>query len=100
VGDDEVVLASSSRSTSTAATRLSAVLFPACAPDLNPAGNVWSRAERTPANLATLVVDALEKLVRNRIERLEHRPTSCTSLSPRPAWPSTRNRHDVKAPVQ
>lgn len=36
---------------------------------------MWSLVKRSLANLATLTVDALEKLVRNRLKRLQHRLT-------------------------
>lgn len=57
-------------------TWLTVVLLPAYAPDLNPTEGVWSHVKRSLANLATLTVDALEKLVRNRLKRLQYRPTT------------------------
>jgi putative transposase len=56
-------------------TWLAVVLLPAYAPDLNPTEGVWSHVKRSLANLATLTVDALETLVRNRLKRLQYHPT-------------------------
>ncbi|MER6549679.1 IS630 family transposase [Streptomyces sp. NPDC001250] len=53
---------------------LTVVLLPAHAPDLNPVEGVWSHVKRSLANLAALTVDALEKLIRNRLKRLQYRP--------------------------
>ncbi|OXY85477.1 hypothetical protein BEK98_45685 [Streptomyces diastatochromogenes] len=57
-----------------ARTWLTVVLLPAYAPDLNPVEGVWSHVKRALANLAALTINALETLIRNRLNRLQYRP--------------------------
>ncbi|MFJ8692640.1 IS630 family transposase [Streptomyces roseolilacinus] len=49
-------------------------LLPAYSPDLNPVEWVWAHVKRSLADLAVVALDRLEALVRNRLERLQHRP--------------------------
>ncbi|MFI0967771.1 transposase [Streptomyces sp. NPDC021080] len=53
---------------------LTVFLLPAHSPDPNPVEGVWARVKRSLANLAVVVLDLLEALVRNRLKRLRYRP--------------------------
>jgi transposase len=55
---------------------LTLVLLPAYAPDLNPVEGVWSHVKRSLANLASVTVDQLKAVVRNRLKRLQYRPAA------------------------
>ncbi|MGA6160009.1 transposase [Stenotrophomonas sp. NPDC087984] len=52
---------------------LTVFLLPAYSPDLNPVEGVWAHVKRSLANLAVVALDRLEKLVRNRLKRLQYR---------------------------
>lgn len=60
-----------------AATRdwLHVIQLPAYAPDLNPTEGVWSHVKRSLGNLAVTSVDHLAAIVRNRLKRIQYRPT-------------------------
>ncbi|ANZ21619.1 DDE superfamily endonuclease [Streptomyces noursei ATCC 11455] len=51
-------------------------LLPAYSPDLNPVEWVWAHVKRSLANLAVVALDRLETLVRNRLKRLQYRPST------------------------
>jgi hypothetical protein len=53
--------------------RLTVFLLPGYAPELNPVEGVWSRCERSLANLTAGTIDRLEALMRNRLKRLRYR---------------------------
>ncbi len=58
---------------------LTVFLLPAYSPDLNPVEGVWAHVKRSLANLAVMALDRLETLVRNRLKRLQYRPTPPTA---------------------
>ncbi|WP_231591354.1 hypothetical protein [Saccharothrix sp. ST-888] len=49
-------------------------LLSAYAPELNPVEGLWAHVKRSLANLASVALDKLETLVRNRLKRLQYRP--------------------------
>lgn len=49
--------------------------LPAYAPELNPAENLWSSLKRGMANLAPGGIDHLLGIVKNRLKRMQYRPT-------------------------
>ncbi|MET8289496.1 transposase [Streptomyces sp. NPDC005132] len=53
---------------------LTVFLLPAYSPELNPVEGLWAHVKRSLANLATVALDRLETLVRNRLKRLQYRP--------------------------
>jgi putative transposase len=63
-------------------------LLPGYAPELNPLEGVWSRCERSLANLTAGTIDRLEALMRNRLKRPQYRSATlngfmaATGLSP------------------
>jgi transposase len=48
-------------------------ILPAYSPDLNPVEWLWAHVKRSLANLASVALDRLEALVRNRLKRLQYR---------------------------
>jgi transposase len=52
---------------------LTVYILPAYAPDLNPVEWLWAHVKRSLANLASVALDRLEALVRNRLKRLQYR---------------------------
>jgi putative transposase len=54
---------------------LHVIRLPAYAPDLNPTEGVWSHVKRSLGNLAVTGVDHLASIVRNRLKRIQYRPT-------------------------
>jgi hypothetical protein len=57
-----------------ARTWLTVFQLPAYAPELNPAGPVWSHLKRSLANLAKHNISELTALVKTRLRRMQHRP--------------------------
>ncbi|MEU3466268.1 transposase [Streptomyces sp. NPDC006733] len=53
---------------------LTVFLLPAYSPELNPVEGLWAHVKRSLANLASVALDRLEALVRNRLKRLQYRP--------------------------
>jgi transposase len=53
---------------------LTVFLLPAYSPELNPVEGLWAHVKRSLANLASVALDRLETLVRNRLKRLQYRP--------------------------
>jgi transposase len=53
---------------------LTVYILPAYAPDLNPVEWLWAHVKRSLANLASVALDHLEAVVRNRLKRLQYRP--------------------------
>lgn len=49
-------------------------ILPSYAPELNAVEYLWAHVKRSLANLATVALDQLEALVRNRLKRLQYRP--------------------------
>jgi putative transposase len=49
---------------------------PGYAPRVNPVEGVWSRCERSLANLTAGTIDRLEALVRNWLKRPRYRPAT------------------------
>jgi transposase len=54
---------------------LHVIQLPAYAPDLNPTESVWSHVKHSLGNLAVTSVDHLAAVVRNRLKRIQYRPT-------------------------
>jgi putative transposase len=52
---------------------LTVYILPAYAPDLNPVEWLWAHVKRSLANLASVALDELEAVVRNRLKRLQYR---------------------------
>ena len=52
---------------------LTVFLLPAYAHELNPVEYLWAHVKRSLANLASVALDRLEALVRNRLKRLQYR---------------------------
>jgi putative transposase len=52
---------------------LTVFLLPAYAPELNPVEYLWAHVKRSLVNLASVALDRLEALVRNRLKRLQYR---------------------------
>lgn len=48
--------------------------LPVYAPELNPVEGLWAHVKRSLAHLASVALDRLETLVRNRLKRLQYRP--------------------------
>ncbi|MEU9617305.1 transposase [Streptomyces sp. NPDC048209] len=53
---------------------LTVFILPAYAPELNAVEYLWAHVKRSLANLASVALDRLETLVRNRLKRLQYRP--------------------------
>lgn len=49
-------------------------VLPAYAPELNAVEYLWAHVKHSPANLASVALDRLAALVRNRLNRLQYRP--------------------------
>lgn len=49
--------------------------FPGYAPELNPVENMWSSLKHGMANLAPCRVDDLLRIAKNRLKRMQYRPT-------------------------
>ena len=49
--------------------------LPSYAPELNPVENMWSSLKRGMANLAPGGIDDLLRVARNRLKRMQYRPT-------------------------
>ena len=62
--------------------------LPGYAPELNPTENMWSSLKRGMANLASGGIDDLVRVTRNRLKRMQYRPTladgflAATGLAP------------------
>lgn len=54
---------------------LSVTALPSYAPELNPAEGVWAYLKSSVVNLAACGLDSLASILRNRIKRLQYRPT-------------------------
>ncbi|MFF2546532.1 transposase [Kitasatospora sp. NPDC058063] len=52
---------------------LTVLILPAYAPELNAVEYLWAHVKRSLANLASVALDRLEALVRNRLKRLQCR---------------------------
>jgi transposase len=52
---------------------LTVYILPAYSPNLNPVEWLWAHVKRSLANLASVALDQLEALVRNRLKRLQYR---------------------------
>ncbi|MFJ2189735.1 transposase [Kitasatospora sp. NPDC087861] len=52
---------------------LTVFILPAYAPELNAVEYLWAHVKHSLANLATVALDRLEALVRNRLKRLQYR---------------------------
>jgi hypothetical protein len=52
---------------------LTVFLLPAYAPELSPVEYLWAHVKRSLVNLASVALDRLEALVRNRLKRLQYR---------------------------
>jgi transposase len=59
---------------------LTVIHLPAYAPDLNPAEGAWSNMKNGLGNLAACTLDQLAKTVRNRLQRIQHRPELITGF--------------------
>lgn len=53
---------------------LTVYTLPAYAPDLSPVEWLWAHVKRSLINLASVALDHLEDVVRNRLQRLQYRP--------------------------
>ena len=53
---------------------LTVFILPSYAPELNAVEYLWAHVKRSLANLASVALDRLEALVRNRLKRLQYRP--------------------------
>jgi len=53
---------------------LTVFVLPAYAPELNAVEFLWAHVKHSLANLASVALDRLEALVRNRLKRLQYRP--------------------------
>jgi hypothetical protein len=53
---------------------LTVFVLPAYAPELNAVEYLWAHVTHSLANLASVALDQLETLVRNRLKRLQYRP--------------------------
>lgn len=54
--------------------RLTAVLLPAYAPDLNPVEWAWAHLKHSLANLTAGTLDRLKALIRTRLKSLQYQP--------------------------
>ncbi|MFF2007380.1 transposase [Kitasatospora sp. NPDC058201] len=52
---------------------LTVFVLPGYAPELNAVEYLWAHVKRSLANLASVALDRLETLVRNRLKRLQYR---------------------------
>ncbi|GAA0467092.1 putative transposase [Actinoplanes capillaceus] len=59
----------------TARPRLRVYRLPSYAPELNPVENMWSSLKRSMANLAAGSIDDLLRIAKNRLKRMQYRPT-------------------------
>ncbi|WP_239101057.1 IS630 family transposase [Microbispora amethystogenes] len=59
---------------------LTVFYLPAYAPELNPVEGVWAHMKKSLANLAMRTVDQLVALVKNRLKRMQYRPTLVTGF--------------------
>jgi hypothetical protein len=53
---------------------LTVFTLPGYAPELNAVEYLWAHVKHSLANLASVALDRLESLVRNRLKRLQYRP--------------------------
>lgn len=53
---------------------LTVFILPAYAPELNAVEYLWAHVKHGLANLASVALDRLATLVRNRLRRLQYRP--------------------------
>ncbi|WP_405605327.1 transposase [Streptomyces sp. NBC_01410] len=53
---------------------LTVFILPAYTPELNAVEYLWAHVKRSLANLASVALDRLVTLVRNRLQRLQYRP--------------------------
>jgi putative transposase len=58
-----------------ARTWLTVFQLPPYAPELNPVEAVWSHLKRSLANLAKHGIDQLTTLIKNRLKRMQYRPS-------------------------
>jgi len=62
--------------------------LPGYAPELNPTENMWSSLKRGMANLAAGTIDDLARIAKNRLKRMQYKPTladgflAATGLAP------------------
>ena len=68
-------------------------LLPADSADLNPVEGMRAHVKHSLANLAVVVLDRLETLVRNWLKRLQYRPKTSTASYPAPASPLATRPH-------
>ena len=61
---------------------LTVFILPAYAPELNAAEYLWAHVKHSLANLATVALDRLAALVRNRLKRLQYRPDVLDEVPP------------------
>jgi putative transposase len=59
---------------------LTVFYLPAYAPELNPVEGVWAHMKKSLADLAMRTVDQLVALVKNRLKRMQYRPTLVTGF--------------------
>jgi len=58
--------------------------LPAYAPELNPVKPVWSNLKRSLANLVKQDIGQLTALVKNRLRRMQYRPSLLEGFLARP----------------
>ncbi|MFF2813845.1 hypothetical protein ACFVT2_43140 [Streptomyces sp. NPDC058000] len=77
---------------------LTVFLLPVCAPELNPAEYLWAHVKHRLANLASVALDRLEALVRNRLKRLQYRGDMLNGFLARTGLSLASHRQHLQAP--
>lgn len=68
--------------------RLTEVLLPAYAPELNPAEGAWAATKASLGNLSVRDVEQFAAIMKNRLKRIQHRPALIDAFLGKPASPS------------